>query len=166
MSSSTLSPDNLPAGRDRRLGRGHGTEALGPSDSSDTGSDVRGVHGLAHDVDRFGLDRGTNEDPDESRAADTGGPDVGDANLDSDSDASGTGERAAAGRDIPGADSWDVDVDHVEQDGEDIGVLDAGELEAGQAGEPEAGELDAADLDRPDSKDDPRDPGRTSHRRR
>jgi len=30
MASSTLTPDNLPAGRDRRLGRGHGTEALEP----------------------------------------------------------------------------------------------------------------------------------------
>src|SRR5690348_1077951 len=99
MGSSTLTPDNLPAGRDRRVRRGHGTEALGPSDSSDTGSDVQGAHGLAHDADRFGLERGTNEDPDESRAASTGGPDVGDGNLDSDSDAEGTGEHAAAGRD-------------------------------------------------------------------
>jgi hypothetical protein len=30
MASSTPTPDNLPAGRDRRLGRGHGTEALEP----------------------------------------------------------------------------------------------------------------------------------------
>ena len=162
MSSSTLSPDNLPAGRDRRLGRGHGTAALGPSDSSDTGSDVQGAHGLAHDADRFGLDRGTNEDPEESRAANTGGPDVGDGNLDSDSDASGTGERAAAGRDTPGADSWDVDADHVEQDGEDIGALEAGELEAGNR---DAGELDEGDPDRPDLRDDPRNPARTSRRR-
>ena len=130
MSSSTLNPDNLPAGRDRRIGRGHGTEALGPSDSSDTGSDLVGAHGLAHDVDRFGLERGTNEDPDESRAADTGGPDVGDGNLDSDSDAEGSGERAAAGRDTPAADSRDIDVDHIEEDGEDIGAIEAGDLDA------------------------------------
>ena len=139
MPSSTLTPDNLPAGRDRRLGRGHGTEALGPSDSTDSGSDVVGAHGLAHDVDRFGLERGTNEDPDESRAADTGGPDVGDGNLDSDSDAAGTGERAAAGRDTPAADASDIDVDHIEQDGEDIGAIEAGELDAGNR---DAGELD------------------------
>ena len=158
MPSSTLTPDNIPAGRDRRLGRGHGTEALGPGDSSDTGSDLRGGHGLVHDVDRFGLDRGTNEDPDESRAADTGGPDVGDANLDSDSDASGTGERAAAGRDIVSADSWDVDADHVEEDGEDISALEADDRDMG--------DRDEGDLDRPDLQDDPRSPARASRRRR
>lgn len=117
MPSSTLTPDNLPAGRDRRLGRGHGTEALGPSDSSDTGSDVAGAHGLAHDVDRFGLERGNNEDPDESRPAATGGPDVGDGNLDSDSDRSGTGERGAAGRDAPAADA-DINPDRIVDESE------------------------------------------------
>ena len=157
MSSSTLTPDNLPAGRDRRVGRGHGTEALGPSDSSDTGSDLVGAHGLAHDVDRFGLERGTNEDPDESRAADTGGPDVGDGNLDSDSDAQGSGERAAAGRDTPAADSRDIDVDHIEEDGEDIGTIEAGELDATNR---DAGELDEGDRNRPDLQDDPRNPAR------
>jgi len=163
MPSSTLTPDNLPAGRDRTTGRGHGTGALGPSGSSDTGSDVQGAHGLAHDVDRFGLDRGTNEDPDESRAADTGGPDVGDGNLDSDSDATGSGERAAAGRDTPVADSWDIDVDHIEKDGEDIGAIEAGELDATDRA---AGELDEGDGNRPDLQDDPRNPARTSLRRR
>jgi len=157
MSSSTLDPDNLPAGRDRRVGRGHGAAALGPSGSSDTGSDVQGAHGLAHDVDRFGLDRGTNEDPDESRAADTGGPDIGD------SDAAGSGERAAAGRDTPGADSWDVDVDHIEEDGEDVGAIEAGELDAGDR---DAGELDEGNRNRPDLQDDPRNPARTSRRQR
>jgi hypothetical protein len=163
MSSSTLTPDNLPAGRDRRTGRGHGTEALGPSGSSDTGSDVQGAHGLAHDADRFGLDRGTNEDPDESRAADTGGPDIGDGNLDSDSDATGTGERAAAGRDTPAADAWDIDADHIEKDGEDLGAIESGELDATNR---DAGELDEGDRNRPDLQDDPRNPARTSRRSR
>lgn len=94
------------------MGLGHGTEALGPSDSSDSGSDVVGAHGLAHDVDRFGLERGNNEDPDESRPAATGGPDVGDGNLDSDSDRFGTGETAAAGRDTPG-DAQDIGTDRI-----------------------------------------------------
>jgi hypothetical protein len=114
---TTLTPDNLPAGRDRSLGRGHGTGALGPSDSSDTGSDLVGAHGLAHDVDRFGLDRGNNEDPDESRAAATGGPDVGDGNLDSDSDRFGTGETAAAGRDTAG-DAQDIGTDRIVDESE------------------------------------------------
>jgi len=83
MSQSTLDPDNLPAAPDRNLGKGHGTDALGPSDRSDTGSDVQG---------------GT--------AAEEG---LGD----SDTDAEGTGERGAVGRerDAPGA---DIDTDHIE----------------------------------------------------
>jgi hypothetical protein len=158
MPSSSLTPDNLPAGRDRRTGRGHGTEALGPSDSSDSGSDVQGAHGLAHDADRFGLDRGTNEDPDESRAGDSGGPDVGDGNLSSDSDSGGSGERAAAGRDTPGTDvPRDIDVDHIEEDGEDLG------LAAASSSEQDFGE---GEQERPDLEDDPRNPARTSRRTR
>jgi len=161
MGSSTLTPDNLPAGRDRRVRRGHGTEALGPSDSSDSGSDIQGAHGLAHDADRFGLERGTNEDPDESRAADTGGPDVGDGNLDSDSDAEGSGERAAAGRDTPIADARDIDVDQVIED-EGAGILEAGEGD----GSLDESETDEGDRARPDLADNPRNAARTSRKRR
>ena len=85
--NSTLDPDNFPTAPDRVLGRGHGTGALGPSDTSDSGSDVQGG---------------------------SAGRDVGDANLDSDSDAGGTGERATAGRDTTAADGADIDVDHIE----------------------------------------------------
>lgn len=85
--SSSLDPDNFPKTPDRTLGRGHGTGALGPSDSSDSGSDVRGG---------------------------TAPADLGDADLDSDSDAAGTGERAAVGRDNTAPDGADIDVDHVE----------------------------------------------------
>lgn len=82
-STSTLSPDNIPAGPDRRVNQGHGTAALGPSDSSDSGSDIVNA-----------------------------GPDLGDADLDSDSDRNGTGERGAGTRDtvIEGA---DVATDHI-----------------------------------------------------
>lgn len=52
MADSTLDPDYLTGGPDRSLGRGHGTDALGPSDTSDTGSDMQGV-GLSGNV---GLD--------------------------------------------------------------------------------------------------------------
>ena len=45
MSSSSLDPDNLPVTPDRVLGSGHGKGALGPSDSSDSGSDMQGVPG-------------------------------------------------------------------------------------------------------------------------
>jgi hypothetical protein len=40
MSSSTL---DLPIEQAPRTGKGHGTSALGPSDSSDSGSDLQGA---------------------------------------------------------------------------------------------------------------------------
>lgn len=99
--NSTLDPDNFPDPPDRKLGSGHGTGALGPSDSSDSGSDLVGASGLAG---AEGLDLGGG----------TAGPDVGDADLDSDTDSGGTGERAAAGRDTVVRDGADIDVDHIE----------------------------------------------------
>ena len=78
--------------------KGHGTGALGPSDSSDTGSDVVGGPGLNRDGG-LPLQRGSTSDPDVDAAPTNAGPDLGDADLDSDSDRHGTGERAAAGRD-------------------------------------------------------------------
>jgi hypothetical protein len=113
MSSSTLDPDNLPRTGDRSLGKGHGTKALGPSDSSDAGSDLQGASGLAHQVGT-GLSGGTTSAPEESTAGGTAGPDIGDANLDSDTDSSGTGERAAAARDTVVEDGRDIDTDHIE----------------------------------------------------
>lgn len=113
MATSSLDPDNLPKGSDRSLGKGHGTGALGPSDSSDSGSDLHGAPGLAGEVG-LGLDTGTPSDPEDSTADDTAGPDVGDANLDSDSDSSGTGERASASRDTVEVDGSDIDTDHIE----------------------------------------------------
>ena len=77
--------------------KGHGTRALGPSDTSDSGSDLQGPGIYEIDADVVGLDSGTNEDAAHGTGA---GRDIGDANLDSDSDAGGTGERASAGRDI------------------------------------------------------------------
>ena len=76
--------------------KGHGTRALGPSDTSDSGSDLQGPGIYESDSDVLGLDTGTHEDAAHGIGA---GRDVGDANLDSDSDAGGTGERASAGRD-------------------------------------------------------------------
>lgn len=74
---------------------GHGTRSLGPSDSSDTGSDVTGGPGMDE-----GLSDGqARQAPRVSRG--TAGRDLGDADLDSDSDRAGTGERASAGIDAP-----------------------------------------------------------------
>lgn len=115
--NSTLDPDNFPDRPDRVLGRGHGTGALGPSDSSDSGSDIAGGPGLAIDLENdeaLDLGGGTTSDIDTGGASGTAGPDVGDANLDSDSDAGGTGERATAGRDTLMRDGADIDVDHIE----------------------------------------------------
>jgi hypothetical protein len=70
--SSILGGNTAPA-----RPRGTGTDLLGPSDSSDSGSDVQGERALATDAD----DGGSGAIP---------------AELDSDTDARGTGERAAA----------------------------------------------------------------------
>jgi len=110
--SSTLDPDNFPAPQ-RGLGRGHGTGALGPSDTSDSGSDLVGAPGIARQ-EVLDLDTGTTSDLEPGTAGNTAGPDVGDADLDSDTDSGGTGERAASGRDTVERDGADIDVDHIE----------------------------------------------------
>ena len=95
MADSTLARDEVSIAT---LLKGHGTAALGPSDSSDTGSDIAGGPGLNLD-DGLIAPPGTTSDPDIDAEGATAGADIGDADLDSDSDRGGTGERAAAGRD-------------------------------------------------------------------
>jgi len=115
--SSTLDPDNFPESPDRSLGKGHGIDALGPSDISDTGSDVVGGPGFSTNLDDdqlIHLDEGTTSDMEASHAGDTAGPDVGDANFSGDSDMGGTGERASAGRDTVVKDGADIDTDRIE----------------------------------------------------
>ena len=118
------------------VGKGHGTGALGPSDSSDSGSDIVGNRGLNHD-DGLPFARGTTSDPDEDARGATAGPDIGDTDLDSDSDRYGTGERAAAGRDSSQpvdqalADAEDIESDdQPEQELEAIEGLEADDEEA------------------------------------
>ena len=115
--TSTLDPDNFPDRPDRSLGKGHGIDALGPSDISDTGSDVVGGPGFAGNLDpeqTLDFDEGTTSDLEASHAGDTAGPDVGDADFSGDSDMGGTGERAAAGRDAVARDGADIDTDRIE----------------------------------------------------
>lgn len=107
MATSTLDPDNIPE-PDRKLGSGHGTGALGPSDTSDTGSDVQGGLRWAQEAD-IGLDKGTHEDPDSGRRDMNLDPDI-----DSDTDALGTGERGTAGRDSDISMGADIDVDRID----------------------------------------------------
>ena len=132
MTAGPLHPDNLTNGRDRDVGRGHGTRALGPSDTSDSGSDLVGAPGLAGQVDGFGIERQPGADLEESFAGGSAGPDVGDANLDSDSDSGGTGEAATLPRDVLNADGADIDTDHVEVIPQEA-IDDEGEDEAEQA---------------------------------
>ena len=87
MANSPLVPGSTSGQNDRQLRRGHGTEALGPSDSSDSGSDVHG----------FGAERH-----------------IGDANLDSDSDRSGTGERMGATPDTEFEPASDIAPDQIQ----------------------------------------------------
>ena len=101
MATSTLDPDNIPE-PDRSLGKGHGTDALGPSDISDTGSDVQPGVRAVEEPD-IGLDKGTTEDPDSRNVSVSG-----------DSDAVGTGERASAGRDSDLELGADIDVDRID----------------------------------------------------
>jgi hypothetical protein len=86
MATSPLDPANISTRSDRILGRGHGTGALGPSDSSDSGSDVQG-------------------------AAEA----LGDAGLDSDTDRNGTGERSSAAPDSEMKEGADIAPDHIEK---------------------------------------------------
>jgi hypothetical protein len=58
MSINPLDPASVAGRPDRKVNQGHGTRALGPSDSSDSGSDVAGPNmgdaALDSDSDRFG----------------------------------------------------------------------------------------------------------------
>lgn len=112
MAAGALHPDNLTPGPDRRVPPGHGIDSLGPSDTSDSGSDLKGAPGLAQQIDGFGLDRNP-MDLEESLAGYTAGPDVGDGQLDGDSDSGGTGERAAAVRDTVAPDGSDIAPDRI-----------------------------------------------------
>ena len=56
-SKSTLDPDNFPSGsRRREAPKGHDVRSLGPSDSSDSGSDLAGALPNAGDLQLGGAD--------------------------------------------------------------------------------------------------------------
>ena len=96
MAGSTLDPDNIPARPGRKTVKGTDLKSLGPSDTSDSGSDMAGP-GLV-DADAIHLDRGTNEDMEGGSVGKIeAGAGVGDREMDDTSDASGTGEHLTAG---------------------------------------------------------------------
>jgi hypothetical protein len=111
--SSTLDPDNFPTGGDSRAtAKGHDIKSLGPSDSSDSGSDMAGP-GLVDD-DVINLDRGTNEDTEAgSYNASNSGASVGDLRMDDNSDRYGTGEHLTAGKDPNIHINADIDTDRI-----------------------------------------------------
>ncbi|KVV38973.1 chemotaxis protein [Burkholderia territorii] len=99
--NSTLNPDNEPAGPDDdNARRGRDGRALGPSDSSDSGSDTAGARRHPFDVDS----------PLDEHALERG-----DAALDSDTDRAGTGERASADGDSGLEEGADIEPDRTER---------------------------------------------------
>jgi len=117
--NSTLDPDNFPVNKSARNPKGHDTRALGPSDSSDSGSDMAGP-GLIDD-DAINLDRGTNEDTEAGRddVADAGAS-VGDLRMDDNSDRYGTGEHLTAGKEPAINVAGDIGTDRI------VGAQEAG----------------------------------------
>jgi hypothetical protein len=89
---STLDPDKLPGNTGRKAFKGHDNRSLGPSDSSDTGSDLAGQGST--DDDMLGLDQDT-----------TG--------LDDTTDRQGTGERLTAGEEPDVRIGSDIGLDRI-----------------------------------------------------
>jgi hypothetical protein len=110
--ASTLNPNAVATGRRDNPVKGHDVKSLGPSDSSDSGSDMAGP-GLIDD-DALGLDRGTNEDTQAGRhnVADSGAS-VGDLGMDDNSDRFGTGEHLTAGKEPDVRVNGDRDTDRI-----------------------------------------------------
>jgi hypothetical protein len=66
MVTSSLDPD-LIEGSDRQLGLGHDNKSLGPSDSSDSGSDFCGLSASGDDSDSNGTGERASVNPDNGR---------------------------------------------------------------------------------------------------
>jgi hypothetical protein len=107
MSGSTLNPNEEGA---VEIGKGHGTGALGPSDSSDSGSDVQGEK------------RYPNEIEDELDAHALG---QSEAELNSDTDRNGTGEVASADGDNHLEPDADILPDEIEDETRDLADEDS-----------------------------------------
>jgi hypothetical protein len=104
MSESTLIPE---LEEEPIVSRGHGVAALGPSDTSDSGSDITGGPGLAATGDFLELGGGTTSDLDVNQGHGSAGADI--------------GETASAGRDTSVADGSDIGVDRIVS-GAELGI--------------------------------------------
>lgn len=150
----------------RPLRKGQGVAELGPTDSTDSGSDVRGGPGFGQE-EQLGL----SPEPVTGNLEGAGGAgaDIGDRDLDSDSDRSGTGERAAAGRDASGpvdqtlyddggnaidgadlADDASLDTTLQESDDPGAGLTEDAVGGRGQRGNRSPGRNGGSDVERPD----------------
>ena len=122
--TSTLDPDNL-ANRPPLPQKGHDIRSLGPSDSSDSGSDMAGSD--ADDGDPIERERGDS------------------IGRDDDSDRNGTGEHLTAGREPNLRVAGDIEVDRVVDAGEaglGGGLDQAEEARLGVTDESLEGDLD------------------------
>lgn len=110
-----------PAGRD--------SASLGPSDTSDSGSDVANLDYLDDDDPAMPVDRGMREDNELAVTShESVGPGI-------DSDASGTGERRSAGSDAGLREAADIEVDRIIEVDETLGdEADGGDLAAAIGG--------------------------------
>lgn len=137
MAGSTLDPDNAAGRRRRKTLKGHDVKSLGPSDTSDSGSDMAGP-GLVDD-DALNLDRGTNEDIEGGTIGKIeAGAAVGDREMDDTSDGSGTGEHLTAGKEPRMRTNQDRDTDRVvgaDEDGLGGGLDQAEEARRGKTDE-------------------------------
>jgi hypothetical protein len=95
----TLPTEKVSSPPQRGFQEGRELQSIGPSDSSDSGSDLIGP-GITGKDDVLGLDRGTSEDNDGGYMARGDVDDnIADLDIDSTSDRSGTGERLSVGDD-------------------------------------------------------------------
>jgi len=136
---STLDPENFPGERKPKTLKGPDVKSLGPSDSSDSGSDMAGPGLVGEDVLRLG--RGKNQDSEMGKddVADAGAG-VGDLGMDDTSDRSGTGEHLT-GKEPAVRVNADRDADRVvgpEEAGLGAGMDQAEEARAGRTDEQSA----------------------------
>ena len=140
--TSTL---DLTGEEDPVTGLGHGTRALGPSDSSDSGSDVVGGPGMDEGLS----DEQSRRMPEATTQS--AGRDLGDLDLDADSDRAGTGERGSSG-----LDTTPVDQQLAIQPAADSGadeLDDPGALDVASIGDEADADADA-DAERDESDSD------------
>jgi hypothetical protein len=151
--SSLIGIDRAPA-----TAPGHDSDALGPSDSSDSGSDVRGLGQPDDGGPDAPIDRAIDDDVQRPETSiESVGPGI-------DSDAHGTGERRSAGGDAGRREAADISPDRIVDDpnaDDTPGDTEREWIDAdeGAASEPLAGEDDEDEEDEDDDVVEDEDAG-------